>query len=70
MTKLIIKRWKEDGIEKVGFYDHEGKFHMLFGLAKDWERDVIRVLDLKTGDWTKFKLQEEDINELTHIPWD
>jgi len=69
-NKIIIKRWKEDGMNKVGFYDREGNFHMLLGLAKDWERDTIQAIDLITGNITKYKLHEEDINELVHIPWD
>jgi len=67
MTKIIIKRWKEDGMEKVGFYDINGTFHMLLGLAKDWCKDTITVLNLDTGNIIKYKLEEE--NNEVHVPW-
>lgn len=47
--KYIIKRWKEDNMEKVGFFDELGKFHILFGLAKDFQDKTIRIQNNDTG---------------------
>lgn len=63
-NKLIIVKWNEDDIQKIGFYDEEGKFHMLFGLAKDWQRKSINVLDLITGTFTYYELEEDIPNEI------
>lgn len=37
-NKIIIKRWNEDDMEKVGFFDESGNFHMLKGIAKDFRK--------------------------------
>jgi len=52
-NKIIIKRWKEDDMEKIGFYDESGGFHMLFGIAKDWMPQHIKVINIQTGQYSE-----------------
>lgn len=58
MNSIIIKRWKEDGLEKVGFIDEDGEFHMLFGLAKDWNPKVLSIIDIEKATIEEYTLKD------------
>ena len=56
----ILKKWKEDNMEKIGFYDEQGKFHLLHALARDWKEPTIKIINIENGDYAEIKLEELD----------
>lgn len=57
-NKIIIKKWNEDDMEKVGFFDESGNFHMLKGLAKDFRKPCIKVINVENGDYAEILVED------------
>lgn len=45
-------------MEKVGFFDESGNFHMLKGLAKDFRKPCIKVINVENGDYAEILVED------------